>query len=497
MELSRREFIRMTAAATAATILAEVPGVEHPVAAKESLATLDALSQAERVQRGDITAVELLDAAIARIEAVNPQINAVVTRAYDLARERTASGGIEGPFKGVPFLVKDLNDVKGVRTTSGSRMHLDRIARAHHPYVRACVQAGLNVCGKSNTPEHGLQATTESLALGPCYNPWDLRHSAGGSSGGAAAAVASGMVPLAHANDGGGSIRIPASCCGVFGLMASRGRVIGSTNRFSLAVQGGVSRSVQDSAHLLAHTERKTPAPHLKPVGVVDRPNKKRLRIALAFEGLQGETPDTDVQKAIETTAALCEELGHEVVEHKLDIDGPRVVRDFLTLWSSTAGEVAAAFEEETGRPPNHQELEPLTLAFAKEFLEGGQARMGEAVQYLMGLDKVVSNQLQDFDVRLSPVLRSAPPVIGEQGPTVPYDTLIDRMVSYVSYTPLFNVTGMPAMSVPLFWNDAGLPIGSQFAAKAGDERTLLELAYELEEARPWAGNWAPNAAPR
>lgn len=496
MKMTRRNFLAFSAAATATMLTPEVLRRSNRIwaATGESFIDLDAIAQATLVEKGDVTPVELLDAAIQRIESVNTHVNAVVTTAYDVARERAEAQEFGGAFRGVPFLVKDLNDVAGIRTTSGCRALLNHIAERDHPYIKACIAAGLNVCGKSNTPEFGLQATTESLALGPCFNPWDLTRSSGGSSGGAGAAVATGMVPLAHGNDGGGSIRIPASCCGVFGLMTSRGRMVGTTNGFSLAVQGGLSRSVRDSAHLLANTEREKPAPGLEPVGLVDGPNRKRLKIGMYLNGARGETPDADVKAAIESTAALCEELGHTVMPVELKYDGNRMVDDFLTLWSSTAGEFADAFEKDAGRPANYQDLEPLTLAFSNEYHSGGKEKMGAALKFLVSLQADISSQMEAYDVLLCPVLRSAPPAIGEQGPTVPYEVLIERMISYVAYTPLFNITGLPAMSVPLYWNEAGLPIGSQFAAKYGDERTLLHLAYELEEARPWAGKHAPTS---
>ena len=494
MNMTRRNFLAFSAAATATMLTPAILRRSNRTwaAIDDSLVDLDAVAQAKLIKKGDATPLELLDAAIQRIDALNPTVNAVVTEAYDSARERADAAAFDGPFRGVPFLVKDLNDVAGVRTTSGSRALMDTIAERDHPYIKACIAAGLNVCGKSNTPEFGLQATTESLALGPCFNPWDVTRSSGGSSGGAGAAVATGMLPLAHGNDGGGSIRIPASCCGVFGLMASRGRMAGTTNGFSLAVQGGLSRSVRDSAQLLASTERAKPAPGLEPVGLIEKPSRKRLKIGMYLNGARGETPDSDVQTAIESTAALCEELGHTVTPMELKYDGDRMVDDFLTLWSSTAGEFADVFEKEAGRPANYQDLEPLTLAFSKSYHAGGKQKMGAALQFLVTLQAEIGSQMEPYDVLLCPVLRTAPPAIGEQGPTVPYETLIARMISYVAYTPLFNITGLPAMSVPLYWNDAGLPIGSQFAAKMGDEATLLRLAYELEEARPWAGKHAP-----
>lgn len=488
MDMTRRKFLALASFGAAVAVQPGLMrGMREAMAAEtDSLGEYDAVELAKLLRKGALAPVDVLDAAIARIERLNPSVNAVVTKAYDLARNAVESNVFGEPFAGVPTLIKDLNDVRGIRTTSGCRRMMDNTAKSHHPYAKAMIDAGFNVVGKSNTPEFGLQATTESLALGPCYNPWDLTRSAGGSSGGAGAAVASGMVPLAHGNDGGGSIRIPASCCGVFGLKSSRGRLVGSTNMWGLGVEGGLSRSVRDSAHLLAHTERDKPAPGMKPVGLVTGPSKRRLKIGLCLTGAKGEQPAPDVAHAIYETAILCQQLGHDVREAELKFDGHRMVDEFLTLWSSAGGIVRKQMEAALDREVTPQDLEPLTIGFADQYDAGGAERMGEATQFLRALAADVNAQVSSYDVMLSPVLRTAPPRIGEQGPTVPFDILIPRMIEYVAYTPLHNVTGMPAMSVPLHWNDDGLPIGSQFAANVGDEETLLQLAYELEEASPW-----------
>ncbi len=465
--------------------------------ASDPFAKLDAVAQAQAIAKGDATPLEVLDAAIRRIEALNARINAVVTTDFERARSRAQENHFKGPFAGVPFLIKDLDEFAGVRTTFGSRAMLDNISTTNEPYVAACVDTGVNVVGKSNTPEFGLTGTTESLAFGPCYNPWDVTRSSGGSSGGAGAAVASGMVPMAQGSDGGGSIRIPASCCGVFGLKPSRGRMVGSDDKFSFSVNGVLSRSVRDTAHVMASTERDKPAPGLKPVGLVTGPGKRRLTIGMYLKGANGREPSPDVTSAILSTARLCEELGHEVRISRVDFAGSAMAEDFLALWASSPGEAVEQLERQQGRPATLQDFEPLTLAFAAQYRNGGKEKIPAASERLQAVAKSVSEQMEPYDVLLCPVLSTAPPLIGEYSPTVPFEDLMRRMVDYVAYTPVFNVTGMPAMSVPLTWNEQGLPIGSQFAAKAGDERTLLELAYELEAARPWADKWAPNSAPK
>jgi amidase len=494
MHVHRRQFLQVASHGAAAIALAPLLSTKLRAAAlaDDPFAKLDAVGQAEIIAKKEATPSELLEAAVRRIEALNPKINAVVAEDFQRARSRAQENHFTGAFAGVPFLIKDLDDFAGVRTSFGTRAMIENISKTNEPYVEACVGTGVNVVGKTNTPEYGLTATTESLALGPCYNPWNLKHSSGGSSGGAGAAVAAGMVPMAQGSDGGGSIRIPASCCGVFGLKPSRGRLKGSNDEFEFSVNGVLSRSVRDSAHMLAHTEREKPYPGIKPIGLVTGPNKRRLKIGMYLKGASGQEPSTDVTGAIFSTAQLCEELGHEVKIARLDFSGPQMAEDFLTLWASYPGKAVEQLENERGRKATLQDFEPLTLAFAAQYFNGGKEKIPAASERLQALAANIAEQMKAYDVLLSPVLSTVPPMIGEHAPTVPFDELLARVMGYVAYTPVFNVAGMPAMSVPLAWNEQGLPIGSQFAAKAGDERTLLELAYELEAARPWANKWAP-----
>lgn len=456
----------------------------------------DGLGLAEMIRKGEISAVEATEGTISRIEQLNGTLNAVVTSLFEQALEHAKGDLGEGPFAGVPYLLKDLIEFEGVRLTNGSRMLLDNVSDWTPPYVEATQASGLNFLGKTNTPEFGLLGTTESLALGPCANPWNTNHSSGGSSGGAAVAVASGMVPFAHASDGGGSIRIPASCCGLFGLKPSRGRMLQSRRdplAADISVEHCVSRSVRDSAMLFSLTEQTGEQATLEPTGYISRPAGKKLKIAFSTKNYYGLEPAADVKAAIENTAKLCESMGHDVVDVGNPFDGEAFINDFLTVWASGPAELKALVEEMTGQAAEETNLlEPWTLGLADFF----NAKPPEALSQSLERFAAVTAQLEEFnsgfDVWLTPVLNSAPPLLGEQAPTVDFDTLYDRVLKYVAHTPLQNVAGTPAMSVPLGWNEQGLPIGSQFAAPLGREDVLFALAYELEEARPWADKWAP-----
>lgn len=493
--MDRRQFLKGSAAAGALAI-----GFRHMPAraANDPFVKLDALGQAALVKKKEVTPLELVDAAIARIERLDGKVNAVVTETFEAAREEAKAGAGEGAFAGVPYLLKDLNDLKGVRRTSGSKMLADYVSDWQSPYTDKTLETGLVVLGKSNTPEFGLLATTEPLLLGACHNPWDLEHSTGGSSGGSAAATAAGMVPFAQSSDGGGSIRIPASCCGLFGLKPSRGRMLEQNKDpmpGDISVKHVISRSVRDSAALLDLTEVKEGGA-FAPTGNVTDAGTKRLKIAFSMARYDGSDPDGDVRKAIEETAELCKGLGHEIVDVTPPIDGPQFIDHFLTAWASGPAQLKALVEEKTGKPAAETGLlEPWTLGLADFFNAKDDDAMKNALAYFAKVEADIAEFFTGYDVWLTPTLASAPPKLGEQAPTVDFDTLYERTTTYVAYTPQHNVAGTPAMSVPLSWNEAGLPIGSQFAAAKGQEGLLLQLAYELEKAQPWMDKWAPYSA--
>ena len=394
-------------------------------------------------------------------------------------------------------------DFAGTRTTMGSRLFADQIADSNTPIVQRALDAGLVILGKTNTPEFGLISSTEPLLFEAARNPWDLGRSTAGSSGGAAAAVASGMLPFAQASDGGGSIRLPASACGVFGLKPSRGRIPTAEPVLpgDVAVRFTLSRSVRDTAGLLAASERRGTDAVLPVVGEVTGPSKRRLKIAFALNDLFGRLPHAHVVAALQETAALCRELGHTVVEAAPPVDGEEFIDHFFTTWSSIPGQVEryawliGLLQLRFVRA--RDVLEPWTLGLAELHANRRPGAMEAALAYFDRLGGEFDAFFGEADVLLTPVAGAPPFPIGEQAPDLPFDLLMERVVEYVGYTPQHNVAGTPAMSVPLAISPDGLPIGSQFAARVGDERTLLELAFELERARPWAERWAPNSVAR
>ena len=460
--------------------------------AKDAFSGIDAVGQAALVRDKKITSLELVDAAIARIESANPKINAVVAEYFDKARKQAKTALPASPLSGMPYLIKDLNDIKGEIATSGSRLMAKHIGTENSLLAQKASDAGMIVLGKSNTPEFGLMASTESMLLGACHNPWNPAYSTGGSSGGAAAAVASGMLPVAHASDGGGSIRIPASCCGVFGMKPSRGRMnFGEKEKMpgDIAVENCVSRSVRDSAMVFSLSEDTSAHAQFKPTGFVSGPAKQRLKIAFSTLSYNGKQPHDDVKASIEATAKLCRGLGHEIIEVKNPVSGQEFVDAFLTVWASVPAQLVELAISLKLKP--EAVLEPWTMGLAEFFAKQPKDALAKSLAYFKKVETAMDAFFLQYDAWLTPVLASPPPRLGEQAPTVPFDTLYERITSYVAYTPIHNVAGTPAMSVPLGWGKNGLPIGSQFAAAKGNEGQLYALAYELEQAKQWAGTHA------
>lgn len=464
-------------------------------AESEPLHFLDATEQAKLIKTGQVSVLEMVMSAIERIELLNPNLNAVVTKSFDQAIDTAKLNPTNGPFSGVPYLIKDLLDQKGVRTTYGSRMFANRIANKNSSNVQAAFDMGLISLGKTNTPEFGLTGTTESLLLGAAKNPWNVLHNTGGSSGGSAAAVASGMVAIASASDGGGSIRVPASCCGIVGLKPSIYRTIDNAQPdrpIDLSVRFVHTRSVRDSATALYHMQQVDPSGTLPKIPKQIMPNRKKLKIALLTSNMLGKEADPDVKDSIENTAALCEELGHEIEVIKPFIDGERFIDSFITMWAYGARTIITMAEENFGKSEAvlKQLLEPWTLGLGKWFDNLPDDQVEIALERLQE-DTLKSNKIfNTYDMLLSPVVQSTAPKNGEMAPDISYDKLLERSINFITFTPLANVTGDPAISLPLGWSPSGLPIGSHFHASLGKEQQLLELALQLEEARPWKDKW-------
>lgn len=472
----------------------------------DELARLDATAQAELVKKGKLKPIELVDAAIERIERLNPRLNAVVTKYYDEAR-KTALGDIpDGPFRGVPFLLKDLlAEMAGTRLTEGSSFLENYFSQHDSELVARYKRAGFVILGKTNTPEFGILPTTEPRLFGPTRNPWDTNRTTGGSSGGSAAAVASGMVPVAHGNDGGGSIRIPASCCGLFGLKPTRGRnPLGpyyGDILSGLVVEHVLTRSVRDSAAILDVTSGPslgdpywaTPPrrPFLKEVGAKTR----RLRIALVTKAATGVPVHQDCLNAVNKAASICTDLGHRVTEANLDIDGQLVIRSFMVIWSAGCAWTIDDWARRTGLEPRKEMFEHLTWALREMGLNHRAPALLIALQDLQSISRQIARWFHEgnWDVVLMPTIAEPPVQLGafDSPPENPLLGMV-RAASFVPFTPLFNVTGQPAMNVPVYWNNDGLPIGVQFGARFGDEATLFRLASQLEEACPWAENLPP-----
>lgn len=485
--LSRRGFLGALGVATVGLAGCGTTGAVTPKVPDNDLLDGDALDQAARIRSGQTTAQEMVEATIERIEALNGPVNAVVTTFYERALTRAAGPLPEGPFQGVPFLLKDLNDLEGTPTSMGSHLFDGYVAEKSSPHAEAVEAAGLLVLGKTNTPEFGLVATTESAKLGPCRNPWNLDYSAGGSSGGAGAAIAAGLMPMTQGSDGGGSIRIPASCNGVFGLKPSRGRNIAApqTRAIDISVKHSLSRSVRDTAAYSTVVQRTDAAAPFAPLPFVEGPSERRLKIGFFTKNALGEEAHPEVKRCQEEAAALCEGLGHEIAPTDFDLEGEALFEHFLNLWASIpAGLVETA--RSRGLDPV-EVLEPVSLGLADRFARTQEGALPAAVSFFEGYTARIDERLSAFDVLLCPVLRDPPPLLGTYAGTLPYEEVFEPMVGYVGYTPAWNATGHPGMSVPLGWSMDGLPIGSQFIARHGDEQTLLELAYELEIARPWA----------
>ncbi|MBB4614091.1 amidase [Novosphingobium taihuense] len=470
----------------------------------EVLDTHDSLGLADLVKKRKVSATELLEAAIARAEALNPRFNFMAQKHYDYGRKAIAAGLPQGPFSGVPWLLKDLNTyIAGEVTENGSRLYKGQRASVTSELVRRIERAGFVIFGKTTTPEFGLTGTTESVANGPTRNPWNPERIAGGSSGGAAAAVAAGVIPAAHATDGGGSIRIPASACGLFGLKPSRGRVPMGPARTEgwggMSVHHAVSRTVRDSAAILDATHGVEPGsrysaptperPYLQEVGR----DPGKLRIALMLTPNSGAPVDPEVVEATRAAARLLESLGHHVEEAAPKIDMAAIGASSFALMASSVAADCVDRARALGIELGPDVLERTTLDFiamGKSYTGMDYARGNNAYQ---AAAVTIAQFMERWDVILSPTLSAPPLPLGRIG----LDTgrsMMDwgrEVGTFTAFTGIYNGTGQPAMSLPLAMSKDGLPIGVMVTGRYGEEGLLFRLAGQVEKAAPWIGRRA------
>jgi Asp-tRNA(Asn)/Glu-tRNA(Gln) amidotransferase A subunit family amidase len=496
--INRRRVLSITASTAAVSVAgplqAAAPKGKMPL---DEYQAYDATGLAILVGKGDIEPRELLEAAIARLEVVDTKINCISQRLYDYGRKQIADGLPRGPFTGVPFLLKDLGvDLAGTPTASGSKFFQDDAPTADSTLVARYKHAGLVIFGKTTTPELGITGTTESAAQGQTKNPWNLERTTGGSSGGAAAAVATNIVAIANASDGAGSIRVPASCCGVFGLKPTRGRVPRGPRSFEswngLGTIHAVSRSVRDSAALLdvsAGPDLGDPysaVPPNRPYAQEVGADPGKLRIALVLSPPNGAPVDPACLDAVHRAAKLCEDLGHIVEEKKLPINQQAT---FDGLVASLCVSVVRALDGRAarlGRAVTEADVEPITWYFYQQGKKVPGAAYAEARAVFDATGRAMAEFQQSSDIVLSPTLAKPPIKLGLLSLSGKFEDFVREGMGFSPFSAVANMTGQPAMSVPLHWSTEGLPVGVMFMGRMNDEATLFRLAGQLETARPW-----------
>ncbi|MFT4200592.1 amidase [Gordonia sp. (in: high G+C Gram-positive bacteria)] len=456
----------------------------------DCLGESDAVGVAQGIRAGDFSAEEAARAALARIDAVNPELNAVAFDDRERGLARAAAGDFPaGSLAGVPSMIKNNTGFAGIPTMHGSAAVPPTPATANEKFTDQLLASGINILGATTLPAFGLTATTEFVDRPPTRNPWHTDYSCGASSGGSAALVAAGALPIAHANDGGGSIRIPAACCGLVGLKPTRDRVVASAEGEGLPIDlisnGVVTRSVRDTAHFLADMQRYAPAKGMPDLGLVEGPSGRKLRIALISEPITGGLLDPETSVALESVAELLAAQGHMIDRVPLPVERS-YVQQFTDYWSLLAFGLDRFGKRLIDKGFDRSKLDPFTAGLSKQFLRRFWATPG----VLMGLRKSTKQfrgLFDSFDVVYSPTLGHVTPKIGYLDPGGDFDEIFERLVQYVTFTPANNTSGTPAISLPLAQTKAGLPIGLHFAADLGQEQTLLELAYDLEAQRHFA----------
>ena len=454
----------------------------------DALGDLDAVGLVDALRTGKVSAVELVDAAIARTEKVNPVLNGLAHQNFSRARALAAASRGGGYFDGVPTFIKDNVDVEGMPTMQGTDAWAPQPQAGHGDFARFFLDTGLIPLGKTQLSEFGFSASAEHPRIGAVRNPWDTDYTAGASSSGSGAFVAAGVVPIAHANDGGGSIRIPAACNGLVGLKPSRGRLpqdkMSRQMPVKLVNDGVLTRSVRDTAAFYREAERIWRNRSLTPIGAVTGPGRERLRIAVVTRSVNRDSSPV-IRDHTLRTAALLENLGHRVDYLDTNPVPESFADDFLLYWASLAMTLVRTGRRTFGPSFDRSRLDKLTLGLDRHATRNLH-RLPLAISRLSRLRKVTAKFYQDYDVLLTPTLADETPMIGHLDPTTDYQQIIERLVDWVAFTPLQNATGEPAISLPMGLSPSGLPVGMMFSAPTGQERRLLELSYELEATNPW-----------
>ena len=453
----------------------------------DALADFDATALAQQLTQRQISTTEVVAACIARAQRINPALNAIEVAAYGqaLGQARRVQPGF---FAGVPTFIKDNTDIQDLPTLHGSDAVQAQPAKRTAPFAEQLLAQGFICMGKSSLPEFGLNASTEFVRHPPTRNPWHTDYSSGASSGGAAALVAAGVVPLAHANDGGGSIRIPAACCGLVGLKPSRGRLVDGVAAKKLPInivsEGVVTRSVRDTANFFAEAEKYFYNPKLPRIGRIQGPSARRLRIGVVDQGLNGNRYDAPTAAALAQTVHTLQALQHHVEPTTLQYDA-RFGDDFGLYWAMLAYGLEKAGQRILGVPFNASRLEPLTLGLSNK-LRHHKWQLPAALYRLHKARTDYAHWFKRFDVILAPTLSHCVPPLGYLSPALPFEMLFERLTRFISLTPINNITGSPALSLPMAQSPEGLPLGMHFCAPWGEEARLLELAFEIEQAHPW-----------
>jgi amidase len=456
----------------------------------DALGNLDATGVAEAIAKREVSVQEVTEAAIQRAEKVNPDLDAIKVKTYDDARQydQIKKGGA---FYGVPSFIKDNDNIKGYPTQMGTGAFKSKIAKSNGKFVNQFLSSGVNYLGKTTLPEFGLLCSTENPKLNVTRNPWNTDYTTGGSSSGSAALVASGAVPIATANDGAGSIRIPAAICGLVGLKPTRNRVYGMDGAELMPIQivhqGVLTRSVRDTALFLSESEKFNHNSRLPKLGHITSPNKKRLKIAFIEnrpEGKMGRQGDETYQLQLET-AKLLEGMGHTVEQIPLPIDADSMIGDFLNYYGFLAYMTSHWGRLVVQKKVDKSLLEPFTLGLAKRF-KANAFNLPKSIKALRKMGNVCSALFNQYDIIMTPVLAHRTPKIGHFSPELKFDEVSKNAVEFATYTGLQNITGEPAISLPMGLDSNGMPLGVQFAAPYGEDKRLLELAYELEEAKGW-----------